>query len=120
MFYIGPYKTLKNTFWKEVFQAWSDMISLNSVENSTNFVSCSIWKNNNIKIGNRNVLYKKWIQKGIWTINDLLETNGNVMSFRNFQDTFNITCNFLEYHGIVSAIKKIGRTYNINFNNIEK
>lgn len=103
--HVSQIKKLKNPFWNEVFSAWNDLETKNNIDKSE-INSVCLWKNDNIRIGNRPIFYKEWANKGIWLINDLLDDKGNILSFQGFQNTFEIRTNFLTYHGLVCAVRK--------------
>ncbi len=98
---------ITNKFWREVNEAW---FKLEKKQNETlkeiDISHETIWRNENIKVGNCKVFYKSWAKAGIWLINDLLSEDGKLLSFQQFQHIFNINTNFLIYHGILSAIRK--------------
>ena len=103
--YSGPSKQLKNPFWREVFDAWSDLILRFKVD-CYNFTTCNIWNNENIKIGNKTVHYKEWSVRNVEIINDLIDENNTFMSFQKFTNIYKVKTNFLTYQGIISSIKK--------------
>ena len=105
LFYLGPAKHIRNAFWQEVCSAWTELNLKQFPHNETDFISCNIWKNEKIKVGNQTIIYKEWTEKGIWVVNDLLNSEGKFMNYQTFSEIYNIRTNYLVYHGIVLAIK---------------
>ena len=112
--YFGYDKVSKNKFWKEVFDAWNKLKECQKPQYFGDVLCSSLWKNNNIKIGNSSIYYKDWAKHGIWTVNDLTDNHGNIMSFQDFQLTYNFRPMFLQFYGIAHAVKKWLKSVDIN------
>ena len=93
-----------NMFWKNVFTAWKELMSVHVPTNREEVLSSSIWYNANIKVGKKSVLYKTWERHGIKYVNDLLDSNGVFLSLSSIQNNYKIKINFLQYYGIKRAI----------------
>ena len=120
--YLGPTKRCKNPFWEEVFKAWTDLQNKFIPKNEEEFLSDSLWNNENIKIGTTSIFYKDWIDKGIFLINDLLNDEGKLMTFQQFQNIYKIKSNFLTYNGVILSIKSYKKALKnyISINNCYK
>ena len=120
LIYTGPNKIVKNPFWQEVFNAWTELQNKLVIKDEYEFISMNIWRNKQIKIGNQTIFYRDWANKGIWLINDLLKEDGQFMNLQEFQNKFNINTNFLRYQSLLSAIKSSMKSLNINSQRLYK
>ena len=91
-------------FWKNVFTAWKELMSVHVPTNREEVLSSSIWYNANIKVGKKSVLYKTWERHGIKYVNDLLDSNGVFLSLSSIQNNYKIKINFIQCYGIKRAI----------------
>ena len=116
--FLGPPNKCKNPFWKEIFEAWTEMLNKLKPKNEEEFLTDSLWNNGNIKIGSRSVFYKDWADKGILLINDLVDNEGKFMSFEQCKNIYEIKSNFLVYNGVISARKSYQNSLK-HYNSIE-
>lgn len=65
-----------------------------------------IFCNENIKIDNKVVLYRRWLDKGIFATRHLIERKGNFLSYQAFTHKFYSKINFVSYMGCTQVIKK--------------
>ena len=95
---------INNPFWKDVINAWGDYIGdpLELME----FLHQPLWNNNFIKIANKPVYWKRWVDAEIFYIYDILKNDGSFLSYTEFSQKFNVRSNFIDYFSIVSAIPK--------------
>lgn len=64
-----------------------------------------IWNNRFIKIDNKKIQYKEWIEKGIFFINDIIDNVGNLLQEDELCNRYQIrNLNFLTYFSLRSAI----------------
>ncbi len=96
---------ISNKFYKQVLHYWLELYDV-KVNTAEDVYKQIIWNNSNIRIGNKTVFFKKWIDKGVLTISDVTTLNGNMLSQEEFCNKFNIYVNFLEYLSLISAIPK--------------
>ena len=94
----------KNPFWKDVINAWGDYIG-DPIE-LTDFLLQPLWNNSFVKISNKYVYWKRWIDAKIFYIYDILKNDGNFLSYTEFCQMFNVRINFIDYFSIVSTIPK--------------
>ena len=64
-----------------------------------------IFCNDNIRVGNRTVFQKSWIDNHVCYIKHILNENGTFMSFQSFKEKYRINTNYITYIGYVHAIK---------------
>ena len=55
----------------------------------------AIFCNKNIKIGNKDILYKKWIKPNVCFVMNFVDANGRYLSFTEFKEKYGIDTNFL-------------------------
>ena len=96
LYKIGPeyiknlIKNTSNQFWKDILYIWYEFRSIAQEKtNDMNFIYQELWHNTNIKIDNKTIYYKNWINYGIIYIYDLLNENGVLMSYIDFCRKFN-------------------------------
>jgi hypothetical protein len=63
-----------------------------------------IWRNKNILIKKKEVLYKAWHNKGVLIFHDLLKENGEFKTLEELNSDFNMTASCMEYNALKSAI----------------
>ena len=59
-----------------------------------------------MKIANKPVYWKRWVDAEVLYIYDILKNDGNFLSSTEFCQRFNVRSNFLDYFSIVNAIPK--------------
>jgi hypothetical protein len=74
-----------NQFWKEVVELWAhynftDLQYIKEEEMNNQ----PLWFNTHIKVGNRVVHYKIWMEAGINQIKDLKDEHGNILNHQQF------------------------------------
>ena len=107
--------TLSNRFWVEVFTDFSTIVGRykDNVQNIDDILSQCIWNNDDIKIGNKTVLYKTWLKRGIVFVNDLIDENGQCYSKEDLQNIYDLNTDFLTYEGIKRAVLQYARSRDI-------
>ena len=78
-----------------------------------------IWYISFIKIKNRPVYIKTWVEKGVISIKDLLNENGNWLTHVEFEKLFNLKSAIMTHNSIISAIPRLWKMY-IKRNFVEK
>jgi len=117
---LARFKNLKhkidNKFWYDTLFAWSLLISIiNNDDLDFNSIAKQyLWWNDKIKIGNKTVRYRHWINSGVLYVNDLLNKNGSFRTKVDFEETYGVRTNVLEYNGIIRAIK-----FNFDINDVD-
>ena len=113
-------KKTTNTFWKDVLNAYSNLITSTKITNTSDVLMCPLFYNHNILIGNNSVFIKSWYDKGIRYINDLIQ-DGRFLTENEIFDLYKIRVNYLQYHGLKIAIKKyINSVHKDSFQTISK
>ena len=99
---------VKNAFWKECLNYWSELNKkqLDYISRKDDLISTKLWFNSKIQIGKKPIYYKHFEKGNIFYINDLLEEGGNFYTFVDFKKHFEtIKTNFLEYESLIQAVK---------------
>jgi hypothetical protein len=73
-----------------------------------------VWYNNNIKICEKSIFYKHWMQKGVHYIYDFFNENGQLLEFEDFCEKFDIQVPFTTFYGIINSIRKMNLTHDVN------
>ncbi len=105
----GEINKVSNRFYKQVMLYWLELYDT-KVNNAVDVYNQFIWNNSNVRIGNKPIFYKKWIDKGILTIADVTNCNGHILLKDEFCNKYNINVNFLDYLSFTSAIPKQWRS----------
>ena len=93
-----------NDFWQSVISNWSKLNCTEFHATPEVILSQPIFLNNDIKINNKKVFRRKWIENGIFFINDLIDNNGSIYNFESFKRKYNLNINILDFLGIKAAI----------------
>lgn len=93
-------------FCTDVFKAYNELVKSISVDKVDEMLNEPIFCNENIKIDNEVVFYRKWFDKGIYAIRYVIEKNGNFLSCQAFTHKFNLNINFVSYMGCMQVIMK--------------
>ena len=56
---------MKNEFWTDLLKAYSELITVNKIDKEDQLLSCPIFNNIDIKVGNISVCIKSWLTKGV-------------------------------------------------------
>ena len=64
-----------------------------------------IFCNDNIRVGNRTVFQKSWIDNRVCYIKNILNENGKFMSFQSFKEKYRINTIYITCIGYVHAVK---------------
>ncbi len=97
-------KNVKSSFWSDVLKHWSAM-TYKEPAGTQEILKQRIWYNSFIRIENKPVFWKKWLDAGIKCIEDLI-TENRFLTFEEFLQRYNIQTNFLQFHSIVRAIPR--------------
>lgn len=107
-----------NPFWKDVLEAWIEVIKNTKISDVEDILSVNIWDNSNILINNEPIFYQRWFEKNICFIRDLISEDGSFLSFEHFVRKFDMNTNYLDYFGIISSVRNYIRMSNIRLTSI--
>ena len=94
-----------NSFWVDVFSAYSEFSNHVPIISSNELLSERIFYNSNILIGKKPFWYKNWLAK-IYSIGHLVNDNGRFLLYNAFIQKYNINSNFLTFSSCISAVTK--------------
>ena len=89
---------ITNKFWTDVLKAYSVLVTVNKIDKEDQILSCPIFNNIDIKVGNITVCIKMWCKKGVIHINNLVKENGQFLSQNKFENRYNTKKNFIQFH----------------------
>ena len=111
LFKVGPFwgiksnKRVPNDFWKEIFVSWNIIDQSVQTRTEQSVLSTCLWYNS--KIGNPNIFWKTWSDKGISVIGDIVHQNLKMMSSKEIEVKFGFHIrNFLEYFQVSSMVQR--------------
>ena len=111
-----PDNCFLNSFWKDVFKAYKALDQKVEIESGKDLCSEPLFHNANLKIENKSVYYKHWIERDVFCIGHLLENDGSFLSYVSFTHKYGIITDFVTYNGFVSAVKRYARRAGICVN----
>ena len=103
-------KTLKNQFWKEVLEAWTDFFELYK-PSTDEIITETLWFSDVTKFNNS--IVKCWDARGIRFIADLINRDtGTLYSKNEIENIYNVRMTFLCYASLLKSLPKVIRTKN--------
>ena len=91
-----------NSFYQQLLSWWADFRNAFADINYAQYV---IWNNKDIRIDNKPIFYKKYVDCGIVYLNDLLFSLDNIRSFEYLKDT-GLVSNFLTWSALRLSVPK--------------
>ena len=102
---------INSQFYLELLEWWSQFREDNAVDNRWQYI---IWNNQEIRINNKPVFYKKYFHYGIQTTRDLRFDLNNIDSYKLVEKHLEKT-NFLEWTGLRHSIPPNLRNPNLDY-----
>ena len=102
---------INSRFYLELLEWWSQFREDNAVDNRWQYI---IWNNQEIRINNKPVFYKKYFHYGIQTTRDLRFDLNNIDSYKLVEKHLEKT-NFLEWTGLRHSIPPNLRNPNLDY-----
>ena len=96
-----------NKFWCHVFKAYKEFGEKIRLENSEELVAEPIFCNDSIRVGNRTVFQKSWIDNRVCYIKHILNENGTFMSFQVLKRNIELTQTTLHALDMYTLLKVI-------------
>ena len=91
-------RKIKNPFWRQVLLDWGEL------QDKTNYLV--LWRNENIKVGGKSIIYKNFYDNNVIFAHQLLNQENIFMKYEEFIQSYphirNV--NFLGYYGLLRAI----------------
>ena len=106
-----------NLFWKHTLLSYGDFAKSFKILDIPNFDAASFLYNDNIKINNRIVKNKVFIDNNLYFIRQL-KNNGNYISYAEFGRKFyNPKISFILFNSIITAIKRYEKKLSLDVDN---
>ena len=107
------------TFYSDMFSTWREFRSFVNIE--PGILKESLWFNDNIKIDDKILFWKKWYKNGIFYIGDIVDENQDFLSHEKLNETYNLNVTFFDYFCLRNAIpfswrKHIRQSNNLSVN----
>ena len=77
----------------------------------------NIWNNDNFKIDNKPIFFKKWFDKKIYYVKDIINKN-TFYTFEEITSVYILQTNFLEYYGLINTIRRYIQSTNLQLENL--
>ena len=107
-----------NPFWKDVLQSFYEFRKyVYENEDKTNFIYQEIWHNHNIRVDNKTVYYKRWVQNNIIYIYDLFNEHGTLLNYNDFCQKYGFYPPITVFYGIQQSILR--KWPNVRYNNFQ-
>ena len=101
---------MRNLFWKNVLEYYTNFSKKYYTNSSYNVNSCSFMYNDNIRIGKSYIKNNTLIQNNVHYIFQL-KNREKFLSHQDFTVKYNININFLIYNSIISSVKNYGAKF---------
>lgn len=101
-----PFQILNNSFLADVIRAWLDFKYVSSTSGDIKPTLEVLWYNCKIKIKNKCLFYRDFVDHGILRFGDLLSENGSILSYPEIKAKYHVNCTFIKYYGLLKAIPK--------------
>jgi hypothetical protein len=66
-----------------------------------------IWHNQHIKVDNKDIMYKKWVEKRIFFIHDRLCPECKILGKADLENKYRLIIPDMEYNSLISAIPRV-------------
>ena len=103
---IFPIEDKKSVFWAHVFKAYRLFHLKVKPRNQYEILAEPVFYNENIKVANSIIKYRKLISCGLYAIRHFLKDNHGFKTYEEFTENLTFTINFVTYRGWISAIKQ--------------
>ena len=102
---------VSDPFLEEVLEYWAEINFEHQITSKTNFQEQVLWLNSLIRINNKPIFFKDWLEKGITKVKHLQMTKNNAfLSLNAFASRYDLKLRPLDFCGLLSAVKSLLRT----------
>ena len=99
------FEDIQNPFWKNVLTYYHYFNKHFKIKTTEEIVACSFIGNERIKIGDRVITKRCFINNNIFFIKQLMDGE-KFLKYLEFVQKFNVTINLLDFNSVISAVKK--------------
>ena len=110
---LSKFYAFNDPFIKEIIEIWSDINYERNITSKQQFQSQPLWHNSLIRIANRPVCYKKWLNKGITKVKQIMDSPTHFLTHSAFQTRYDIKLCQIIYLGIVSSVKSVVKNFKL-------
>ena len=105
-------------FWQEIIVYWCqcNYIDVNNTSN-IDYDNLPLWLNSCIKINNKVLYWKEWINNGITHIKHLFRDTGILYSKNDLELKYNLNIKHMDYNSLISAIPRVCKNFFMNYGN---
>ena len=96
-------KEIESNFYNQIFMYWNCIYNEHPYQ-PNDIYNQLIWYNSCIKIDNKLVFKKNWLEKGIKYIYDIIDKHGKIIPKIELEQNLKIEINEMEYNGLLQAI----------------
>ena len=98
-------------FLKEILEYWAETNFERQVTSEINFREQSLWFNSLIRVDNKPIFFKDWLEKGIKKVKHLQRTeNKGFLSLNALASKYDIKLRPLSFYGLLSAVESLRKT----------
>ena len=94
-----------NPFWKNVMTYYIFLNKQFIIRTKEELQAYSFLCNEHIKIGNREITYRDFVDSNVFFIKQLM-TGTRFLTYQEFTQKYNTRVNFLAYYSVISAVKR--------------
>jgi hypothetical protein len=99
---------VSDPFLEEVLEYWAEINFEHQITSKTNFQEQVLWLNSLIRINNKPIFFKDWLEKGITKVKHLQMTKNNAfLSLNAFASRYDLKLRPLDFCGLLSAVKSL-------------
>ena len=98
-------ENIDNPFWKNVMEYYIFLNKKFTLRTKEELLACSFLCNEHIKIGNRVITNRDFIDSNVFYIKQLMDGN-RFLTYFEFTQKYNTRVNFLVYNSVKSAVKR--------------
>ena len=96
---------IENPFWENVLKYYQSFNKNFVIRTKEEIVSCSFLCNDDIKVGNKIISNKIFIDKNVFYIKQLMDGD-RFLTYGEFVQKYNAQINFLDFFSVTSAVKR--------------
>ena len=95
---LSPHDTklFENSFWQSTLEAWAEL-NYHDPQDYQDILNEILWWNSHIRVGNKPIMWSKWVDKNIITL-------GDIMVNCQFKTAEELGVNWMDLNSICSAI----------------
>ena len=102
---------VSDPFLEEILEYWAEANFENRITSKKNLQDQVLWFNSLIRICNKPILFKDWLEKGVTKVKHLQTSkNDSFLSLNAFASKYDLNLRPLDFCGLLSAVKSLHKT----------